>query len=143
LALEVLAAPCVVEAMESLALPGLIARRWQGLAEIETGNVARGLSRLAAAPSQHPHAREDAARVRFFAHLAVLYEVSARAKRNLLDDDARGRGMLALEHLPAAGAERLGPLIARVRPLLSPTGRDPGALHEALEALLEGCAAFE
>src|SRR5690606_33560896 len=57
LALEVLAAPCVVEAMESLALPGLIARRWQGLAEIETGNVARGLSRLAAAPSQHPHAR--------------------------------------------------------------------------------------
>src|SRR5690606_4720928 len=106
---------------------------------------SRGLSRLAAAPGQHPHAGEGAERVRFFAHLAVLYEVHARAKRSLLDDDARGRALLALEHLPSTGdgGARIAPLIASARRHLSPRNCDDAALPAALGALLEACIAFE
>ncbi|MBC7171707.1 MAG: hypothetical protein H5U40_04740 [Polyangiaceae bacterium] len=141
----VLDAPCIVEAMAQLPLPGLLARRWLGLAEVATGDVSRGLSRLAEAPSVHSNARVSAERVRFLAHLAVLYEAEVRIARELLDDDARGRALLALEHLPTSAAEGafLGPHLDRARTLLRDRSTPASALAGSLSALIEACRSLE
>lgn len=140
--LEVLDAPCIREAIELLPQPGLRARRWLGLAEVERGEVERGLSRLASAPSVHPHTKS--LEVRFTAQLAVIHEAEARVARGLLDDDARGRALLALEHLPAGDVEaRFAARVAAVRALLGERDADPDALGEALRALLAASRALE
>jgi tetratricopeptide (TPR) repeat protein len=141
--IEVLRAPCVEEAIARLPMPGLLARRWLGLAEIARGELDRGFARLASAPAAHPSS--GAARVRFLAELAVLYEAEARVGRGRLDEDARGRARLALDRLPASRADGafLGPAIARARALLDDRAAAPRALEAALHALLERCRALE
>ncbi len=140
--LEMLDAPCIREAMEQLPLPGLRARRWLGLAEVATGEVDRGLSRLASAPSVHPHTKSE--EIRLAAQLGVLHEAEARASRGLLDGDARGRALLALEHLPSGpDAETyFGSRVPVVRALLGES-REGEALVDALRALLVATRALE
>jgi tetratricopeptide (TPR) repeat protein len=140
---EVLGAPCIEHALAHLPLPGLFARRWLGLAEVATGEVEAGLSRLASSPTVQRHSLAE--RVRFIAQLAVLYEGEARARRGLLDEDARGRALLALAQLPASRADGafLGPVLDRTRELLEDRDADRDALTAALGALVDRCRALE
>ncbi|MFW5925825.1 MAG: S16 family serine protease [Myxococcota bacterium] len=136
---RVLMVPCVQDAIAQQPLPGLLARRWLGIAEIELGEREAGYARLAQSPAAYPKAREP--HVRFLAQLNVLYEGRARAARSELDADALQRMRLALTHLPQtpAAASFLSPPARAVIAALEAPGTGDGALVRALDAFLAAC----
>jgi tetratricopeptide (TPR) repeat protein len=134
-----LTVPCVAEAMRHQPLPGLLARRWLGLAEVDLREREAGYARLGQSPAAYPTAREP--HVRFMAQLNVLYEAHARALHGDLDADAVQRTRLALTHLPETpeAAAYLSPTAADVLALLDHPSPDARALVRALEPLLSAC----
>jgi tetratricopeptide (TPR) repeat protein len=144
---SLLAVPVVREAMEHAPLPGLLARRWLGLAEIELGRNRDGYARLAASPAAHPCARHP--HLRFLAHVNVLYEGRARASAGELDEDAMARVRQAVAGLPRS--EAMSWLLDEpVRAVLSALNETAGsadgseaAVPTALDTLLTACARVE
>jgi tetratricopeptide (TPR) repeat protein len=136
---EILSTPCVRDAMAHQPLPGLLARRWLGLAEVDLGERPSGYARLGQSPTAYPKAREP--HVRFLAQLNVLYEGRARALNGELDGDAVQRMRLALTHLPQtpAAATFLSPTAATVLIALDADPPSQGHLVQALDPLLEAC----
>lgn len=98
-AVEALDHPSVRASLEEEPLPGLLARRWLGLALARAGMAARGFEVLAASPIVHGRALE--AHLAFLAHLNVLYEAEARAEAGAFGPDVAGRALRAHEHVPA------------------------------------------
>lgn len=136
---SVLAVPSVQDAIARQPLPGLLARRWLGLAEIDLGRRETGYARLAQSPTAHPKAREP--HVRFLAQLNVLYEGRARAAHGEIDSDAVQRMRLALTHLPQtpAAAAFLSPPARAVIAALDGPRADDETLVQALDAFLAAC----
>jgi tetratricopeptide (TPR) repeat protein len=135
--------PAVRAAITAQPLPGLLARRWLGLALAELGERAAGYTLLAQSPAAHPEAREP--HVRFLAELNVLHEGHARARHGELDADGLQRVRLALGHLPEspAAAAYLSPPAADVLALLDEPTPHPEHLALALHPLLEACGRLE
>ncbi|MCB9597354.1 MAG: hypothetical protein H6719_31810 [Sandaracinaceae bacterium] len=101
-AVAALDVPSVHASLEGEPLPGLIARRWLGLALTETdGGAARGYELLAASPVVH--GRALAPHLSFLAHLNVLFEAAARAAQGAWGPDVAGRAVRALEQVPSYG----------------------------------------
>ncbi|MFW6066983.1 MAG: tetratricopeptide repeat protein [Myxococcota bacterium] len=136
---DVLAAPSVQAALEAQPLPGLLARRWLGLALVDIGERARGYALLAESTTAHPQAQEP--HVRFIAHLNVLHEGRARAMHGDLDRDATSRMRHALSHLPQSpqAAAHLAPFASEVLAALAARSRTCDALVEALDRFLHAC----
>lgn len=130
---------CMREAMRHQPLPGLLARRYLGQAEVALGEREAGYNRLGQSPAAYPAAHEP--HVRFVAQLNVLYEGRARALHGDMDADAVQRMRLALTHLPEtpAAAAYLSPTAADVLALLDREPLDAQALVRALEPLLRAC----
>lgn len=139
---EVLSVPCVRDALESQPLPGLLARRWLGLSQVDSGERETGYAMLAESPTAHPEAREP--HVRFLAHVNVLYEGRARAAHGDFDRDAAGRVRHALSHLPQSpqAAAYLSPAAAAVLAALSASPVDRTALVAALDRFVDCCEAL-
>ena len=132
--LELLEAPPVRRSIASDPLPGLLARRWLGLARAASGAREEGWSLLAASPAAYgrlmPH-------VAFLAHSNVLFEARSRLEAEAFSDDTRGRAIVALAAFPQYGESPRffgGEVRATERALYAD---DPLALHAALERLLD------
>lgn len=138
---EALEADCITQAMAHDPLPGLVARRWLGLARAASPDARdpeRGWELLAASPGVH--GRGALPHVRFLAHLNVLHEARSRVGRGALDRDATERTRVALRHLPRYGAAEalLGAHLRRVERALTGT-KPPAATGRALDRLLARC----
>ncbi len=137
-AVRVLDSPCVHASLEDEPLPGLLARRWLGLALIEDpGRRTQGFEVLAASPLVHGRALEP--HLRFRAHLNVLFEAAARARLGAWNPDIAGRAERALEHVPRYGSmpRFLGEPLERVSAALE--AAEPPPVAPMLE-LLRRCA---
>jgi tetratricopeptide (TPR) repeat protein len=125
--------PFVRESVVHEPLPGLLVRRWLGLALARSGH-GRGLALLGDSPTAfgrtlrgHPLA---------LAQQNVLYELWVRIERREVDADARARGRLALVGMRSFDAAR--PLVAGARAELereAPRARPLVALLEACDRL--------
>ncbi len=128
--------PSVRASLEDEPLPGLIARRWLGLALTRAGRAEQGFEVLAASPIVHGRALEP--HLSFLAHLNVLHEASARAALDAFGPDIAGRARRALEQVPSYGLTDAELAAARraVEAALERGGPPPEA---DLDALLAQC----
>jgi tetratricopeptide (TPR) repeat protein len=76
--------PTVHEAIARDPLPGLLARRWLGLALCRSGETARGTSLLTTGAFAYGDALEPS--LRFAADVNTLHELAERARRGELDE---------------------------------------------------------
>ncbi|MBX3276151.1 MAG: hypothetical protein KF729_38215, partial [Sandaracinaceae bacterium] len=133
-AVDALDHPSVRVSLEEEPLPGLLARRWLGLALASAGaDPARGFEVLAASPLVH--GRALAPHLAFLAHLNVLHEAQARASAGAWTADVAGRAARALEHVPGyvRGEPVIAAAIARAADALA---RGEAPAPDALGALL-------
>lgn len=135
-AIDAFDAPGVRASIEDEPLPGLLVRRWLGLALLRAGNAEEAFEILAASPLAH--GRALAPHLRFLAHLNVLFEAHARTEHGAWGPDIAGRASRALEQLPRYGRvpRFLGKPLADVRGSLD-RGRPPPP--KAMAALLDRC----
>jgi len=134
---DALDVPCVLGSLEEEPLPGLLARRWLGLALVDNAHRrAHGFEVLAASPLVHGRALEP--HLLFRAHLNVLFEAQARARHDAWNPDIAGRASKALEHVPRYGwmPRFVGGLLSQVGGALN-AGEPPP--EDALEELLRRC----
>lgn len=122
--------------LEDEPLPGLLARRWLGLALARTGEPARAFEVLAASPVVH--GRALAPHLGFLAHLNVLFEAAARRRAGAWGPDIAGRATRALDAIPRYGRVEtfVGEPMIAVGDALE-RGRLPSL--RSLEALLRRC----
>ena len=135
-AIDVLDAPSVRTSLEEEPLPGLLARRWLGLALLRAGSESHAFEILAESPLVY--GRALAPHLRFLAHLNVLFEARARADHGAWGPDIAGRASRALEQLPHYGRvpRFLGAPLASARSALDCEAPPP---PEAMVALLDRC----
>jgi hypothetical protein len=132
---RVLAAECITDAIATMPLPGLIARRLLGIALSAGRSPERGWDLLTASPVVHgrgllPH-------VLFVAQLNVLVEAQSRAARGALDGDAVARAQSALTHLPDYGDVPIFLGAARRRAARALAAMNERRVESALGALLD------
>jgi tetratricopeptide (TPR) repeat protein len=96
---EVLQVPCVARELARAPLPGLLIRRYLGLALCESETPERGYMLLADSTSAYGAALEPG--LRFAAQINVLCEAMARASNGDFNQDIAGRGRTELSRLPA------------------------------------------
>lgn len=135
-AVEALDHPSVRVSLEDEPLPGLLARRWLGLALAQAGPPEQGFEILAASPIVHGRALE--AHLSFLAHLNVLFEARARVELGAWSSDVAGRARRALESVPTYGLDdaRLAEAYAAIEAALA--SNDVPSLA-TLDALLARC----
>ena len=136
---RVLDADCVRRAIADDPLPGLLARRWSGIALCTGRNRDAGLGMLADSPVAY--GRLHMPHVFFLAHLNVLFEARERIRLHAWNADIASRVATALTHLPGYGetpgflhppGRAVGRLALAARP-------DHRKLDRALAALLKRC----
>lgn len=136
-AIAALDVPTVRASLEDEPLPGLLARRWLGLALCrDDATAARGCEVLAASPLVH--GRALAPHLSFLAHLNVLYEAATRRARDEWGPDIAGRARRALEHLPRYGRVEASVGDARVAVSDALERAEPPPPAD-LDALLDRC----
>ncbi len=134
-AIDVLDVPAVRVSLAEEPLPGLLARRYLGIALSEVGD-RRGLELLAASPLVHGRALEP--HLSFLAHLNVLYEARLRFGAGAWSSDIQGRALRAMAQIPRHGrvSAFLGPTRGEARRLIQGKSERVGTL----DALLERCS---
>lgn len=95
---EVLDVPCVREAIEGAALPGMIARRTLGLAWLALGHRDKGQSLLSASPMAYGPGLGPS--LVLSAHINVMCEGWALLSSGAWDQDIAGRVLTAVDHVP-------------------------------------------
>lgn len=116
----------VHEAIARDPLPGLVARRWLGLALARLGDAARGASLLGASVYAYGDALEPS--LRFVADVNALHDLAERARRGELDAEAAREVLDRLGSFEAA-AVRSGRRIAATRKRLRSAHDAADALH--------------
>ncbi len=137
--IEVLDVPSVRAAIEGAPLPGLLARRYLGMALIHGGNATHGQALLAA--SDVAYGPSIGTNLAFGAHINVLCEAWALLSREHWDSDIAGRARNALQRFPEHA--RVGTIERqRQRTLagLSTAGMPTGTTKNMLRALIDRAA---
>ncbi len=136
-AIEALDVAAVRVSLAEEPLPGLLARRYLGLALTHAGERERGLELLAASPLVHGRALEP--HLAFTAHLNVLFEARARIATSAWGSDVAGRALRALDHVPRH--DRVGAYLGRALDASRALLESPVAPRTTrpLEALLARC----
>lgn len=124
--------PAVQLAIAHDPLPGLLARRWLGVALSRLGEHARGLPMLAASAFSYGDALEPS--LRFAADVNVLHEVAERARRGVHDAKSAREAIARVASFEAASL-LLDRRITSARRSLGSSSRSARALHAlALDA---------
>lgn len=135
-ALEILDAPCVSDAMRTQPLPGLLVRRYLGIARVRSGLCTEGYALLAASPTAYGQLL--GAHTGSLAQQNILHEAVLRLDNDQLTDDARARALRAIDEIPAydAAAVWLQPVAAGAKYKLDSGEADAA---DAIRALLDAC----